>query len=225
MKNNFLKIYPIILITFSTILSENSLYATEYTAFSLKVAKERILSTPADKDYRDLHPEVFTLAGINKLTGLVYDRENKDIILVGERDPNRAILTLDDFAVALRARFIHWKWPLVSIDPTPDTKETNMQTVRYEGGIENTQFGQDLFDTDYILKEIAFGLVPPDVKGVESYWDISLAEIKQTMDNISWKGTRFWFYPILPNVIVRDEVAVIKELRVGVFTELLFIGN
>lgn len=45
---------------------------------------------------------------------------------MGERDPKRPILTLDDFAVALRARFIHNQWTLVSIDPTPDTKKTNL---------------------------------------------------------------------------------------------------
>ena len=59
--------------------------------------------------------------------------------------------------VALRARFIHGKWPLVSIDPTEETKKTDMQIVRFEGGIEETQFGQDLFDADYRLKEDRHG--------------------------------------------------------------------
>jgi len=116
-----------------TIISSRA-FSAEYIAFSLKVAKERIISTPEAKDYRRLYPEVFNLGGITAIKGLVYDRKTGDVILVGQRDPKRAKLTLDDFVVALRARFIYRKWPLVSIDPTPQTKETNMQIVRFEGG-------------------------------------------------------------------------------------------
>ena len=110
-KNIVICTFGIILLafTFSDVL------AAEYVAFSLRVAQKRIVSTPMGKDYRKLHPEVFTLGGITKIRGLVYDRKNEDVILVGERDPERSILTLDDFVVALRARFIHGKWPLVSI--------------------------------------------------------------------------------------------------------------
>ena len=198
-----------------------TLHAAEYVAFSLKVAEERIVSTPKDKDFRKTHPEVFTLGGITKIRGLVYDRKNKDVILVGERDPERSILTLDDFVVALRARFIHGKWPLVSIDPTPDTKKTNMQIVRFEGGIENTQFGQDLFDADYRLKQIGMGLLPSGVPGLKTYWDLGMEKAKERSGGSHKIGSRFWFYPVLPSVTVREDVVAIKGLKVGVFTEVL----
>jgi hypothetical protein len=72
------------------------------------------------------------LGCINKAVGLMIDRARPDIILVGHHDPNRPPLTLDDFVVALRARFIHGAWPLVSIDPTEETKQTGLQRVRME---------------------------------------------------------------------------------------------
>lgn len=195
--------------------------AAEYVAFSMKVAKERIVSIPKGSDFRNLYPEVFTLGGITVVRGLVYDRKTEDVILVGERVAERAILTLDDFVVALRARFIHGEWPLVSIDPTPETEKTNNQIVRFEGGIENTQFGQDLFDADYKLKKIGMGILSPGVPDFKTEWDLGLKRAKQkTSKNLNIRS-RFWFYPILPSVAVREDVVSIKGLKVGVFTEVL----
>lgn len=198
-----------------------NLHAAEYVAFSLKAAQEKITSTPKGEDYRKLYPEVFTLGGITAVKGLVYDQKTGDIILVGERDTDRAILTLDDFVVALRARFIHGKWPLVSIDPTPDTEKTNMQTVRFEGGIEDTQFGEDLFDADYRLKQLGMGLLPSGVAGLKTYWDLGMERARERSGGSHKINSRFWFYPVLPSVAVREDVVSIKGLNVGVFTEVL----
>ena len=214
----------VILFTFGIFLSVfvfSPAFAAEYIAFSLKVARDRIVSTPKGKDFRKAHPEVFTLGGITKIRGLVYDRKNEDVILVGKRDPDRSILTLDDFVVALRARFIHGKWPLVSIDPTPETKKTDMQMVRFEGGIEDTQFGEDLFDADYRLKKIGMGLLPSGVAGLATYWDLGMERAKERSGSSHKIGSRFWFYPVLPSVSVREDVVAIRGLKVGVFTEVL----
>ncbi|HAV42563.1 TPA: hypothetical protein DCX15_00900, partial [bacterium] len=206
-------------------LFNHNLYAAEYVAFSLKVAQERITSTSKGRDYRILYPEVFTLDGITAVRGLVYDRKTKDTILIGENDKSRATLTLDDFAVALRARFIHGKWPLVSIDPTEETKRTNMQIVRFEGGIEDTQFGQDLFDADYRLKKVGMGLLSPGIPVLKTCWDLWMEEAKEGAKRDTGGsrkiGSRSWFYPVLPSVSVREDVVAMKGLKVGVFTEVL----
>ena len=83
----------------------------------LKVAQKRIVSTPEATDYRNLNPEVFALGDITKIRGPVYDHKNKDVTLVGERDVERAVLSLDDFVVPLKARFIHTKWPRGALAP------------------------------------------------------------------------------------------------------------
>ena len=196
-------------------------HSEQLIAFSLRRAMERIQSLEG-KDYRKIHPEIFHLGYITKIRGLVYDRQKKDIILVGERDPDRAILTLDDLVVALRSRLIHGKWPLISIDPTPETKRTNLQHVRSEGGIENTAFCEDLFDADYRLKKMGMGLLPSGVDGLRTYWDLSVEEIRQKPSK-QWKiESRIWLYPIVSNVAVREGVVAIRDLRIGVFTEVLY---
>lgn len=212
--------FPIIFLLFS-LLQARGLHATEYVTFSLKFAQEKITSTPKGEDYRKLYPEVFTIGSITNVRGLVYDQNTKDIILVGEKDKGRAILTLDDFVVALRARFIHGKWPLVSIDPTKDSKNTQMQIVRFEGGIDDTQFGEVLFNADYRLKQISMGLLPTGVPGLKSYWDLGMERVREDTIESSKIRSRFWFYPVLPSVSVREDVVAIKGLKVGVFTEVL----
>lgn len=188
----------------------------EYIAFSLAVAQERIEAAGQRRDWRTTEPEVFQLGGINNAVGLVIDRARPDIILVGHHDPDRPPLTLDDFAVALRARFVHGAWPLVSIDPTEETERTGLQRVRMEGGIEDTAFGADLLDADYRLKKISMGLLDAGVPNFETYWDLGAKSAVAT--KIS---ARFWFFPIISNVAVREDVAAVKGLKVGVLTEVL----
>ncbi len=186
----------------------------EYVALSLNAARAR--AERARGEFSRTDPDAFYLAGINLIHGLVYDRDHHDLILVGEYDPNRATLTLDDLAVAMRARMVYGRWPLVSIDPTGDTQAPQLQRVRFEGGIENTQFGHDLFEADYRLKQIAMGLKPSGVPGLQTYWDRAME------GGDSHKiSSRFWFYPVLPSVSIRENVIAIKGLKVGVFSEVM----
>jgi len=194
--------------------------ADQYTAFSLRVAQQRI--EQAGENWRQKEPEVANLGGINKVEGFVYDSNTSDLILVGEHEQGRAALTLDDLVVALRARFRYNEWPLVSIDPTPDTEKTQMQHVRFEGGIQDTAFGRAMFDADYRLKEMCMGLQPPGVEGLRTYWDRGVAEINRgTVVSERSVNSRFWFYPINPYVTVREGVCVVRGLKVSVFTEVM----
>jgi hypothetical protein len=208
-----LKFFIIFVLFF--ILQEESLPAEEYVAFSLKAAQKTVSS---EGEYSS---EVLNLGGITAVRGLVCDRKTGDVILVGIKDPTRAKLTLDDFVVALRARFIHNQWPLVSIDPTDETKETNRQIVRFEGDIEGTQFGEDLFEADFRLKKIGMGLLPAGIPNLKTYWDLAMEKAKKKADASHKICSRFWFYPVLPSVTVREDVVSIKGLKVGVFTEVL----
>ena len=212
----------LVFLTLAVLLAASSLYAEEYLAFSLRVAQDRITSTSRWGDFRKIHPDVLTLASMSRIRGLVYDRENRDIILVGERDSRRATLTLDDLVVALRARFIHGEWPLVSIDPVEGTQRIDTQVVRFAGGIQNTQFGQDILAADCELKQIGMGLMPAGVAGVRTYWDLSTKQRGNRQAREERKViSRFWFYPVTPSVCVKEDVIAIRGLKVGVFTEVL----
>lgn len=197
-----------------------SVSADQYTAYSLKIAQQRI--EQAGANWREKEPEVASLGGINKVEGFVFDRASDDLILVGQREEGRSPLALDDLVVALRARFRYNEWPLVSIDPTPDTEKTQMQHVRFEGGIENTAFGKAMFDADYRLKELGMGLADAGIGGFQTAWDRDVEEIDGgESSGERLVSSRFWFYPINPHVTVREGVCVVRGLRVGVFTEAL----
>jgi tetratricopeptide (TPR) repeat protein len=197
-----------------------SVHADQYIAYSLKVAQERI--EQAGDDWRQKESEVASLGGINKVEGFVFDSTAGDLILVGKREEGRVALTLDDLVVALRARFRYNEWPLVSIDPTPDTEKTQMQHVRFEGGIEDTAFGQALFDADYRLKELSMGLSEPRISDFRTAWDREVEGIDSGgLSGQRHVSSRFWFYPITPHVVVREGICVARGLKVGVFTEVL----
>lgn len=197
----------------------------EYVAFSLHVAQKLLAGLGTGPNYRVVYPEVYNLGGITRFLGLVYDRETQDLILVGRYDPDRQPLTLDDWVVALRARFIHNTWPVVSIDPTEETPKTEMQIVRFEGGIEDSQFGADLLEADYRLKQIAMGLLPSGIPELQTYWDLGMKSVQEGPGQGYKIHSRFWFYPVLPSVAVREDVAAIGELKVGVFTEVLAVES
>lgn len=184
----------------------SSASAGQYVAYSLKVSKQRV--ERAGENWRQKESEVFTLAGINHVEGFVYDKESGDLILVGQHEEGRAPLTLDDLVVALRARFRYNEWPLVSINPTPETEKTKVQHVRFAGGIHETEFGQAMFDADYRLKQMGMGLVEPGISGLRTTWERRVAEADSgTLTGQREVESRLWFYPINPHVVVREGVS------------------
>jgi len=193
----------------------------EYVAFSLHVAQKLLAGLGTGPNYRVVYPEVYNLGGMTQILGLVYDRQGPDLVLVGKYDPERQPLTLDDWAVALRARFIHNTWPEVSIDPTEETPKSAMQRVRFAGGIDDTQVGADLLEADYRLKQIAMGLLPAGIPGLPTYWELGLDRGQERPGDSLKSSARFWFYPVSPSVAVRQDVVAVKGLTVGVFTEVL----
>jgi len=209
-----LKLYFSIFLFF--LFSIDTPQAAEYIAFSLKVAQKKILTTPKDKSYRKTHPEVFNLAGITKIKGFVYNRSTSDVILVGMRDPECAILTLDDFVVALRARFIHGKCPLVTIDRSPETEKMQLYVVHFEGGIENTQFAKDLLNAYCLLIRLAYSYISTGLEGVKSYRELSMDFTSRHSTALYQITRRFWIYPKAPLCAVRKDVVIIKRLKIGI---------
>jgi len=195
------------------LLGAESAVAGPFVAYSLRAAEERLRAGGRDSVLTEL-------GGMRRIAGVVYDSDSKDIIVVGQvSDEGR--ITVDDLVVALRA-VMHNTVPLVSIDRTSETATNGTQSVRFGGQVENTRFGQDLLDADVSLKKLGLGLTRRELAGVRSYVDLCA-------QNASAKGieesflTRFWFYPAQGSLAGRESAGafVIKELRVGVKTEVL----
>ncbi len=206
-----------------------------FIAYSMKVAQARVEEAILKGgDFRKKQPDLFYLGGITKPWAVVLDTENNDWILVGERDPKSSILTLDDWVVALRARFIHPdKDPGVTIDPRPcetcvksgkkeGCRHSTKQDVRFFGGIEDTHFGKVCYEADWLMKKIALSLEKLPVKNLKSSFDLCLEQVRNSGMKNSIVCSRYWFYPIMNRVNVISDVVLLEQFKMGVFTEVLY---
>ena len=187
---------------------------TSFVAYSLKQAERQLRQDPAPAG------DVRTLGGMTRLAGLVYDRPQQDLILVGQVAPGERGITVDDLAVAIRARLVANQWPLVSIDRTHDTPATGMQTVRFEGGVAGSSYGTDLLQADIVLKKMGLGLAPQAGSGIRSYVDLSADDARGGAD-LRTVTTRFWFVPVRAAIAEREDVMAIQDLVIGVHAQVM----
>ncbi|MCD4811194.1 tetratricopeptide repeat protein [bacterium] len=129
---------------------------------------------------------------ITRFAGMVFDRETKDIILIGRVHKDLPPVNIDDLVVALRSRFIAKDYPRVSIDRVEHTEKTGMQEVRFDGGIEGTEFGRDFLKSDVMLKRYSLDLLN-QITGMTTYLKLyeaatseRLLQQNQTIEQIEW---------------------------------------
>jgi len=187
--------------------------AGRFRAFSMSQAEQHLRQPTGDT------ADAKVAGGITRPVGCVYDGARNDLIVVGQIVEGENPVSLDDIVVALRAVLARNQWPGVSIDATADTPRTQMQTVRFEGGLESTQPGKDLFEADLILKKLTLGLLPTSVWGVSCYFDRRLQQVQADPKALTMK-TKFWFYPLNPQRGAREGVFLIRDLRLGVEARL-----
>lgn len=178
-------------------------------AFSLKEAERSLRANGPNRVQAE------QLGGLTRLLGLVYDRDDHDIILVGQREAGARSLDLPSLVIAMRAVLVRREWPLVSIDPGPDTARTRKQVVRLEGGLAGSQFGEDFLLADVRLKRLGLGL--DSAPGLEhlSYFDLR-AKVIAARPTRTEGSSRFWFYAVDPGLEQRDDVFLIRHLQLGV---------
>lgn len=193
-----------------------------YVAFSLGVAQQELKNAGAARS------QIRYLGAIRRPVGIVYDERNNDLIVVGESGPQGEPIELDDLVVALRSILKHGRTPLVSMDPPPgggdatETSELRRLMVRFEGGIQNTKFGQSLLEADVVLKKLGLGMLSAEIWGVRSYFAMSADQWRKTGRGQSVES-RFWFRPRGDRsfVATRRAVAIVRELAIDVRTEVL----
>lgn len=188
---------------------------------ALDVAKR---AQQARTDFRPSDPPTYYLGGINRPLAFLCDGETSDWILIGERNPKTPPITLDDLAVAVRARFLYGpKDPSVTIDPRGTPDGATIQDVRFFGGIQNTAFGQTCFEADWLMKRIGMKIEVLPVDGLQTYFD--LVAVESRTSGGTQISSRFWYRPALNKVnLVRgvNGVAFLDQFRSGIFTEVLF---
>jgi hypothetical protein len=137
-----------------------------FVAYSMNAAQKRVeRALRSGEDFRNKWPDLYYLGNITKPWAVVIDNDANDWILVGEHDSSGTPLSLDDWIVALRARFFQTQnEPGVTIDPLcceeclkehlPHCTHAKEQRVRFFGGIENTHFGQVCFAADWLTSKM-----------------------------------------------------------------------
>ncbi|MFA5802051.1 MAG: hypothetical protein WC911_06190, partial [Thermoleophilia bacterium] len=131
------------------------------------------------------------------ITGAVWDDDKKALVLLGDQTNSVSGINPEDLAVALKA--VYWgEDPEFSLDPADPQNPSglNLKAVYY-GPIENTSFGQAMFDADWKMKEYGIGVrLKPDgqeqeiVSKVPGYKDIF--ELKFALEAPGESYTRFW---------------------------------
>lgn len=220
-----------------------------YVALSLGQAEQLLANNGSAT------PELENLTGITRIVGMVFDEENRDVILVGHVVDGLPPSRLDDLVIALRAQLLHAEWPLVSIDPTPETPKNRLLTIQSRGGIENTHFGQVLIESDIFLKKYSFGLerIVPGISpfskeyerlvGEESHqtgigisgadWrfahgsaDCSAGNVARSVRKKENCHNRFWFFPVNSSRFDEVEgVLIVRDLCLGVSRESIRLDS
>jgi len=231
----FLGIYVLLICALFPACAANAETKT-FVAFSLNAAHDRVqMALNNALDFRKIDPELFYLGGITKPWALVRDNRSGDWILVGENDAKSSTLTLDDWVVALRARFTRPdEDPGVTIEPfnlsIPVTNDHmgshwplsgGQQTVRFFGGIENTHFGHVCYEADWLLKNISLGKEKLPNTRIESWFDINVENLRHGIGRGRNVLSRGWFYPVVNRVNVFPDVVLLEKFQLGVLTEIL----
>ena len=204
-----------------------------YVAYSLRAAEASVRKAQQDHaDFRQDH-RLYGLGGMSRPKAIFFDSGTKDWILLGERSNDAGDLTLDDFAVALRTRFLYPDTdPGVTIEPTlpgglaPDRPEdldlVKRQTVSFFGSLKNTRFGQTCYDADWLMKRVELGLETLPLAHIPSMFDLIHREDRRTSPNEI--TSRFWLSPLLDEVpVLESQKAIfIQKTRIIVKTQTLF---
>ena len=120
---------------------------------------------PDDYGGVSLNKTLTLLNEMDEVRGAAYDPKKGEVVFVTEGIvPLELQIDMDDLVVAARSVFgvdesgIQ-RDPAVSFDdPTGLGLQTGLHEVRFEGATRNTQFGQIMYEADYILKKLGQGV-------------------------------------------------------------------
>ncbi len=140
------------------------------------------------------------LQRLQTLEGAHFDPDTGRLTLLGTTADESGPLRLEDLVTAFRAEFQQLESLGVTIDPIPEDPTGPWMVVKFFGGAENTRFGQVMFESDRLLKNLGLGkhneTLEPVTSQVEGFY--SLPQLNLAVDSAGaavW--SRFWISPSL----------------------------
>lgn len=195
-------------------------------------------TTSADPVHTHLSPRVGGVAldmaaqflsNMKDFTGAYYDTTLDRIVFVGKTNSSLPQFNRDDMAVAIKAIVFNNTIPAVSINYDPNNE--NQMKVTFFGGIENSNFGNVLFNADFKMKHYSVGYdaqgnkTVSTVPGYKSFFDRYIAY--NPNPNLPSSMTRFWITPQLITLKKDDanSAFVFDTVKMQVKTEPLDPNN
>lgn len=100
---------------------------------------------------------------VNDVKGAAYDPVKGEVVFIGEGQvPIAERIDLDDLVVAVRSIYGKKQDPGITFYTADKVKAltSGKWDVNYFGATKDTQFGQILFEADYVLKQLSLGVTP-----------------------------------------------------------------
>lgn len=122
------------------------------------------------------------LADMTDVTGAYYDPNLDRIVFVGKTNTQAPQFDKDDLAVAIRAVIFNQATPTVGMYWGNNDPNSGFLSVQFTGGVENTNFGNILYQADWKLKDYIMGInssgqtVTSSVPSYQSYIDRFMAK-------------------------------------------------
>lgn len=167
------------------------------------------------------------LANMDDITGAYYDEGLDRIVFVGKTNTSLPEFDKDDLAVAIRAVIFNKTIPMLSMENDPNDPNGPNNLVYYYGDIEDTRFGQVLFDADFEMKKYEIGYdenqqkVTSAVSGYKSVMDRYIDHPDADPVTYPNGNVRFWLTPQLVT-LKRDDTAdafVFDQVKMEINTE------
>jgi hypothetical protein len=190
----------------------------------------------AQKTGGALPVELRYLHGFTWFVGYLVDDANRDVILLGIKDPTRPPVDIDCLATAIKAAYSD-SVPRCSLDPHPDP---DFQKSVVEGVPWKTRWAEVMIRADYDMKKLILGQMDPAIDGFKSstqHFDDVLSTLGFVGEGQSGNGggktrnfkDRWWFNfdSQVPRAVADDagKVVYLHRNPVRVSTEALVNGS
>ncbi|MBI3773084.1 MAG: hypothetical protein HY272_10350 [Gammaproteobacteria bacterium] len=164
-------------------------------------------NTPSNFAGVTLNKTLTLLNQVNNIRGATYDPVKGEVVFVGE-GAVQGVIDMDDLVVAINSVFAMNQDPGITFY-TADTArayQTGLWDVTYFGATRNRNFGQILFEADYLLKQLSLGIaengallqtaypgLPSDYKGFAERMFKDNLTLQDNSGNAL--SVEFWFAP------------------------------
>lgn len=166
------------------------------------------------------------LNSVDEIRGAAYDPQKGEIVFIAKGEiPLNERIDMDDLVVAVRSVFGMNQDPGITFHSTLQIMQHGLLDVQYFGATKGTEFGQILFDADYLLKQLTLGITPSGQRLTSIHPGMVALGYKSFADRmieanlfLGDYAVEFWFAP--ENIAVEPYVSSVDASKSFVFSDM-----